>query len=253
LRAHLALGVVAVALASAACALSGEKPEDEWVPPPGRESAELLGLSEWTKDRLYCDEGECARWYRLQIAEAAELRIDVHGPAGPEAPDFDVRLEDASGELLWGFAPTGHSPRKVERMVAAGDYYLLLESVGENGGVLEYEAFPTVEPAEPIFRPGRGALPVPPPEPVRGPEVWVAAEILQVEGQAGRPISVLLDAGARDLLRPGLRGEVLADGEVIATFELVDVETGRSRGRLRRTPSETIRYDARARIRVPLE
>ena len=54
--------------------------------------------------------------------------VDVYGPAGPELPDFDLRLEDSLGEVVWGFAPTGHSPRKIERIVGPGNYYLLLEA-----------------------------------------------------------------------------------------------------------------------------
>jgi hypothetical protein len=250
LRLGIRLALVLAALAVSACA---QPPAADRVPPPGREQASLLPHSERTKDELHCEAGDCARWYRIGIAEAAELRIEVYGPAGPGLPDFDVRLEDASGEMLWGYAPTGHSPRKIERMVGPGAYYLLLESVGDNGGVLAYEVFPSLASVGPIFLPGGAGEPVSRPDPARGPEVWVAAEILQVEGQAGRPVAVLLDAGARDDLRPGQQGELLDGGDVIATFELVDVENARSRGRLHRTPSDTISYDVKARIRVPLE
>ncbi len=221
--------------------------------PPGRDQASPLALSQWTHAALHCDAGECAHWYRIEVAAPGRLRIDINAPAGSGVPDFDVRLEDADGDVVWGFAATGHSPRKIERVLSAGAYYLLVEAIGEHGGLLAYEAFTTFDPVGPVFRADESRKPKPVRDPMCGPEVWIAAEILQLEGSGGLASAVVLDVGSQDDVRPGHRGELFEGGEVIATFELVEVDPARSRGRLDGAPSDAITYETRARIRVPFE
>ena len=220
----------------------------------GRESAQPLVRDVWTRGALDCPAIGCRAWYSVSLAEAGELRVLVRAPVGPTVPDFDVRLEDAAGEILWGFAPTGRSPREIERALGAGDYYLVLETIGDVTGPLDYELRATVAASDPAFPPPPGA----PPRATgvsarqRGAEVWVSAEIVEVLGEAGRPVAVVLDAGSADRLRPGERGELVDAGRVIAGFELVEVEANRSRGRLDAAPAHPIRYETHARIRVPL-
>ncbi len=81
----------------------------------------------------------------------------------------------------------------------------------------------------------------------------MSAEIVQVEGQAGLPSVVVLDGGARDDWAPGHRGELIEGDHVIGTFELVEVDESRSRGRLDAPPTDAITFETRARVRVPLE
>jgi hypothetical protein len=253
LRAVLALGLLL--FGTVGCSLWSPSSEPVSASPAGRSEAIPLLVSEWTRGILHCDDGACARWYRVDIAEPGALRIDVYAASGESEPDFDVRLEDETGGVLWGFAPTGVSPRKLERRLGPGVYYLLLESIGDRGGRLAFEALTTFVPNSPVLRPGTGAKA--PGRPslaiARGPEIWVSAEIVQVEGQGGVPSVLVLDAGARDQLQPGQRGELLDGGVVIATFELVDVDTERSRARLDGAPSDIIRYESRVRVRVPIQ
>jgi hypothetical protein len=222
----------------------------------GRDTAEVLGLEQPVSGQLDCDAGVCRRWYRIEQPRAGELQIDVHARTGDDVPDFDVRLEDDRGELLWGFAPTGRSPRKLRRVLAPGSYLLLLSSVGDVRGPLAFEILARVVARESSL-PDPGAIRAAPNSrssrhgPHR-PELWMHAEIVRVEGRAGLPTYVVLDAGRRDELRVGLAGELLEDETSIAAFELIEVDDRSSRARLLRPPTAAITYATRARVRVPL-
>jgi hypothetical protein len=248
-----ALAVAGSLLAAGGCALfpsvAGSRPE----PFAGRESSQPLPQDAWTRGVLECPEAGCTAWYAISLAEPGALRVEVRAPVGPAVPDFDVRLEGPDGDVLWGYAPTGHSPREIERMLGAGDYYLVLEEIGDVRGTLAYEVLASVTPSGPAFQlPAAPAARGPSAPRRHGPEAWVSAEIVQVEGEAGRPLVVVLDVGSVDRLRAGQRGELIDEGQVIATFVLEDVDERQSRGRLDAIPSETIRYETRARVRVPL-
>ncbi len=252
-RAGIAV-VALVALASGCASWLGDADEAPVEAVPGRDGAETLPLGEWSRGVLHCGAGSCAHWYRFSVSAPGDLRIEIHAPTGPDVPDFDVRLEDEAGEVLWGFAPTGHSPRRIQRMLGPGDYYLLLDSIGENQGPLAFEAFARLEESGPVFRPSqpegdpRGLRQLP-----HRPEFWMGAEIVQVEGQAGFPSVVVLNGGAKDDWSLGYRGELIEGDHVIGTFELVEVGEDRSRGRLDAAPSDAITFETRARVRVPLE
>lgn len=260
-----ALRVATVLLLATAAACVTEEPVPRRVL-PGPEAAVPLALETWAKTSLECsapadptraDGGVCRRWYRLALPSREELRIDVYAPAGPDVPDFDVRLEDARGDVLWGYGPTGHSPRQVRRVLGAGEYFLLLESIGDVPGKLDVELFAAATAVGSATRVGprrpatRGPSPAPPA--VEGPQVWMGAEILSVEGRGGHPAFVVIDAGARDGLAPGLGGELVEAGVRIGVFVLVEVEPSKSRGRFDAPPIAAITYDTRARIRMPLD
>lgn len=233
---------------------------------PGPESAVPLAPDEWAKTTLDCsapadptraDAGTCRQWYALALESRGELSLDVYAPAGPGIPDFDVRLEDAEGELLWGYAPTGESPRNIRRILGAGTYFLLLESIGEQAGRVDLELFSTSREvgAPTLARPGgrkpRGASP--PAPKVSGEQVWMTAEIVEVEGRGGSPAFVRIDAGAHDGLAVGFVGELVEGGVRIGVFEIVAVEPSESRGRFASAPIAAITYDTQARIRIPLQ
>ena len=191
----------------------------------------------------------------MSLDSPGELRVEVHAASGPEVPDFDVRLEDDAGEVLWGFAPTGNTPREIERVLTPGDYYLIVESVGELQGPLDYEALARWTAAGPVFLPGdpSNSNPRAQRRTARRPELWMSAEIIQVEGRAGLPGLVVLDGGSLDDWQLGHRGELLEGGDVIATFVLIEVDEARSRGRLDGAPTDTITFETKARLRIPLE
>lgn len=251
------IAVVGLALVTGCASFGGwgvveDAPPDE--APAGPRAAVRLGLGEWDRGVLHCDAGLCDQRYRLSLAEAGDLHVEIRSAAGPDVPDFDVRLEDEAGEVLWGFAPTAHSPREIQRMLAPGDYYVVLESIGENRGPLVYEALARLEKPGPVFRPPQPKIAGPGSKrSSRRPEKWMSADIVQVEGQAGRPSVVVLDGGALHDLAVGYRGELVEGSSVIGTFELVEVGESRSRGRLDAAPRRAITFETRARVRVPLE
>lgn len=237
----------------AGCALLG--PSGGSGPAESRASALSLVSGESQRGGLHCEEGICARWYRVTLDEPGALHIEVNAASGSGVPDFDMRLEDAEGEVLWGDAPTGHTPRVIERVLPPGDYYVVVESIGEMQGPLAYEASVRLRPTGPVFQAG-GPRPAGrkgrPKNIPRRPEIWASAEIVRVEGSRGTPDVVILDGGSLDGWRVGNHGELLEGGAVIATFSLVDVGDAQSRGRLDAPPSDTITFETRARVRVPL-
>jgi hypothetical protein len=130
---------------------------------------------------------------------------------------------------------------------------VVVESTGDLRGALAYEVLARVREAGPVFearavRAARSAARFP-----RRPEVWMSADIVQVEGSAGLPSQIVLSGGTRDDWRPGYRGELIDGAQVIATFVLIDVAADESRARLEDAPSDEITYETRARVRVPLE
>lgn len=253
------------------------EPEESMSPPtprrelPGLESAVPLAFETRVRTHLDCanpaaptqpEAGTCRHWFRLEVPQRSELRIAVDALSGPDVPDFDVRLEDAAGGVLWGDAPTGYAPREIRRIVAADTYYVVVDAVGEIGGRLALElSVDAVEVGAPSFSASqfaagarqraqlrRGvAAPI-----VKGPEAWMSAEIVAVEGQAERPAFVVIDAGTADGLRVGLLGEAFESGVRIGVFELVVVGEAESRGRFERAPLAAVTIDTEARIRVPL-
>ena len=252
----VALAWVALAIGSGCVASTPEIAETD----PGRDTAEPLGLEQNVSGQLDCSAGVCRRWFRIEQPGAGELQIDIHATVGAQpgaqsgegVPDFDVRLEDSSGQLLWGFAPTGRSPRKLRRLLGPGTYFLSLRSIGDVQGPLAFEILARVVAAQPTL-PGAGAIPSPTARRgPRRPEIWMDAEIVRVEGRAGLPSYVVLDLGRQDELRVGLTGELLENGAAIVAFQLVAVDDRSSRARLLGAPAAPITYATRARVRVPL-
>ena len=82
---------------------------------------------------------------------------------------------------------------------------------------------------------------------------WIVAEVLDVEEEAGEPSAVMIEAGAPDGVREGMRGE-LVDGEtVIGEIEVTDVYKSGSRARLLGPLSAPVSFDTVSRIPVPPE
>jgi hypothetical protein len=277
------MALLALVLFALGCRLFA--PAAETGPAPcseDRATALAIELDAWQEGALHRDGGTCEIWYRTRVVERGELRIDVYAPSGAGIPDFDLRLEDDSAEVLWGFAPTGVSPRSARRVVGPGLYYVRISSFGELGGPLDYELYAAVgvpparsalgqiTPAVPRRVVGASAAQTlaagsavastsappsrgPVPAPAAGAQVWLGAGVVEVEAAGHRTSAIWIDAGSDDAMRAGLRGELLApNGWPFAHFELTDVEAGRSRAKVDRVDPQRLAEAQRVRVRVPL-
>ncbi len=184
----------------------------------------------------------CTAWYAISLAEPGALRVEVRAPVGPACS----RLRRAPRGRRTATCSGATRPPATVRARSSGcsapaTTTWCSRRSATCAGPLAYEVLASVTPSGPAFQlPAAPAARGPQRSSARrhGPEAWVSAEIVQVEGEAGRPLAVVLDAGSVDRLRAGQRGELIDEGQVIATFELVDVEERQSRGRLDAIPSE---------------
>ena len=76
----------------------------------------------------------------------------------------------------------------------------------------------------------------------------ITAAILETELEAGVPTAVLIDAGSANGAAVGQRGQLKNDGEVIGHFEIIDVYSRGSRGKLLGKPTSEINYKTEAQV-----
>ena len=89
------------ALSTAPLVIAGCASPPALVEPPvdARGAATPLVFGDVVQGELDCNAGRCRRWYRFALGAPGELRVDVEAPVGEGVPDFDVRLEDAAGDM----------------------------------------------------------------------------------------------------------------------------------------------------------
>ena len=74
----------------------------------------------------------------------------------------------------------------------------------------------------------------------------------EVEGPAGAPTGVLIDAGRSAGVRTGLQGRIVESGRTLAPIELIEVYYGGSRARLLAPPTGRITPASEVQIDVPV-
>jgi hypothetical protein len=183
--------------------------------------------------------------------------VDVYSAAVPGLPDYILRLENSDRHQIAKMDATGQSPRQIRKKVDPGLYLLLVESADPNGVRLEYEILaelrdpPKRAPRKPTIPPGASTpSPTPPPAP-RPQPVWVDAEVLEVERNAGEPEFVLIDAGKPKGIRPGHTGQLVQNGRPIGEIEVKEVYDAGSRARIVGPLQAPITIETKAQIAVP--
>jgi hypothetical protein len=225
------------------------------TPPPDPDgepgTATLLTLGSTQRDQLDCRGGwshrvlfwkksDCADWYRIRLDARGHLSLEIAAPeADAAAAPYTLTLNSGRNQRLGQADDTGPGRKRMRRKVAAG-HYLVVVAAPEKSRHLRYELLARFEPEPPR----------PPPKP-RFEQL--TSEVLEVEGRAGDPRSVLIDRGEKDGIRPGLRGRLMQDGEEIATVEIVDAYRDGSRARIDGTLRAPITPDAQVEIDIPLD
>lgn len=270
------------ALAALAAALVGcQLPLGPPAPPVDRpaQSRDLV-LGEFREGQIHCGQGDCSDGWYVDLAQPGRLRIEVYAPVGPDVPAFKLTLQNDEEHPLKSVPPTRHSPRRLEKDVAAGRYRVLIESAGEDRSALAYEVVARVEASPPR----RAAPPAPPRRVARPPEApppperrptpaptgdaapqteptappvrddVIRAEVVDVEEpdpEAGTGLVIWLDQGSSDGVTRGARGRLVDGDRTLARFEIVEVlETG-SRAAVRGELAGDITFETIAEIPRP--
>ena len=211
-------------------------------PPPDpdgvRDGALALAAQARRADQLRCDAGDCADWYRIDLARPGALSLEVD--TGALARAYALELYDAAGKRLARVDGRPGERAAARADLEPGSYFVALTTPTIEAGLLRR-----------LFGPPSGsgwsytlesrfdAL----------PEIvyrTVGSEVLEISGA-----EVLIGAGTAQGIQPGYRGTLLEGGRAIAEIQIVAVYQEGSRARIEGTPSAPITPETRAEVRVP--
>jgi hypothetical protein len=207
------LNVTAAAALAWACT---KAPPDPDATPAG---ASALELGTTHEDSLACAQKDCADWYRVQLPSGGKLEVQLRQQAPGPSGRVSLTLTDAQGQTLARDDAAGRTQLTLRQAVRAGDYLVAVVSDDMDNPV-SYSLFTFFNP-DPAPAPApkkREPPPKPAPKPV--PQVEIRrGEVLEVRDGG----TVLLDLGASQGLRTGMRGRLLANGKPIAKVEVLQV------------------------------
>jgi hypothetical protein len=219
-------------------------------PPPDPDgepgSAVVLELDASRTDQLHCGAGDCADWYRFQLEERGELRIELSARGDTAERPLRLQLADGRAQPIEDLAASGGAA-SLRLPARPGHYMLRIGSQDEAKTPLAYELSAVFEAERPPPPP-----PPPPPKPPAPRFRVVEGAVLEVEGTGGEPQAVLIDRGEADGVAPGQRGRLLEGDEAIASVEVVDSYPEGSRVRIEGALGAPITARTRAQIDVPL-
>jgi len=256
----VALLVAAVSMAAGCALLEVVKPSPPEPPVPERSAreteapspspaaaidSEQLVLDQWRQDWLHCADQRCHNSYQLEVPRRGKLRIDARAPGGQGLPDFGVVVEDLQKRLVGASIRPQERPRLILKDVEPGIYRVQVYALGSDGEMLSYDLIAKLEKKKTKKKPRR-ELRKPKPE-----FRVVKSEILEVEREGGEPTFVLIEAGERQALTPGLSGQLVENGNRIAGIKVVEVFPDGSRVRIVDRLSAPITIETTAEIRVP--
>jgi hypothetical protein len=218
-------------------------------PPPAAEiDPERLVLGQWRQGWLHCAGKKCHDSYKLEVPRRGKLRVDARAPGGRGLPDFGVVVEDLQERLVGASIRPQERPRVVRKDVEPGTYRVQVYALGSNGEMLSYDLVAKLEKKKTTTRKKKPRRKSPKPR----PEFRVVkSEILEVEREGGEPTFVLIEAGERQALTPGLSGQLVENGNPIAEIKVVEVFPDGSRVRIVDRLSAPITIETTAEIRVP--
>ena len=239
-------------LALGVCA---KRPPDTDATPPG---ANALALDTPRRDSLDCGKDDCADWFRVDVPSKGRLVTDLsaEAPAGEDVR-ISISLADANGATLARDQTIGRAAISVSAEVVPGTYLIAIAS-NHPSARFEYSVTPRLllpppPPPKPVALPiKRNPAPVKPPPPAPPRFETKRAEVLEVHENGPHGRAVLLDAGASQGLRVGLRGRLLEGGRAIGTLEIVEVYPEGCLASVEGTGSNAIGTAGVAEIDIPI-
>jgi hypothetical protein len=238
LRPAVALAVAAVLLLGSGCGWWGNRKQEK-----ARAAAPLLSLDRWEQGVLHCGRGKCSAWYKLNLSQATRVVFEAEAPADANLPDFGLSLHDVAVDELAVDRAAHRRPRRIDKKLDAGLYFLHVFALDESDIQLAYKL--QVKKYRAPRRAKKRAAPKPP------PLVPVSAEVLEVERNGGEPAAVLLGAGTQQGIAAGQRGELVDGEQVIGQLEVVDVYEDGCRAKIVGGLTAPISLDTGARIMKP--
>jgi hypothetical protein len=238
LRPALALAIALVMLLGSGCGWWANRKQEK-----ARSAAPLLSLDRWEQGVLHCGRGKCSVWYKLNLSQATRIVFEAEAPADANLPDFGLSLHDLAADELAVDRLAHRRPRRIDKKLAAGLYYLHVFALDEIDIQLAYKL--RAKKYRAPRRAKKKAAPKPP------PLVPVSAEVLEVERTGGEPAAVLLGAGTRQGVAVGQRGELVDGEQVIGQLEIVDVYEDGCRARIVGGLTAPISLDTSAKIMKP--
>lgn len=218
-----------------------------------REVAPEIRVGSEREDFLHCERDRCDQWFRLIVERERSIVVEADAPAHPSLPDFSLTLVSRQLNLLGRDGEPLERPRRVEKKLQPGVYFVHLESINDHDDRLSYKLEVKTPRKRARIRPPKTQrpkrrTPAPPPEPPK-PVFLLETAILEVERDGGEPVAVLLEAGTGTGLQRGMRGELREGDTTIGEIEIVAVYAQGSRARIVGGLSAPITFDTRARVR----
>jgi hypothetical protein len=199
-----------------------------------------LALGVWHTDQLQCRSGDCSDWYRVDLGARGDLVIDATSPDGV-ARSFNLSLASASAEVLTRASGAGTGRAQVTWATSAGTYLIEVSSADQERKPQRYQIQARFTPEPP---------PPPPPEPQFHA---LDAEVIEIEGRAGKPDAVLIDKGSQAGVRRGLEGRLYDAGTEIGQIEVDETYPEGARATIRGSLSAPVTPATRAEIDIPLD
>jgi len=252
-RARLAPLPIVLAGLIAVCACA-KRPPDPDATPAG---ANALALDTPRAEVLDCRENDCADWFRAEVPSKGKLVIELAAvPAEGEDVRISVSLADAQGATLARDQTVGRAAISVSAEVPPATYLVAIAS-SHPAARFQYTltarlVLPPPPPPPKAVPPPRKRQPpvVKPPPPPRFETR--RAEVLESDDDGPHGRAVLLDAGASQGLRVGLRGRLLDGGRAIATLEIVEIYPEGCLARVEGAGSGPIGTASVAEIEIPI-
>jgi hypothetical protein len=221
------LGSASLAIGMSACALlpAGLRSDADG----SAATAGPLSLNQPASDELDCGFGraDCSDWFAVEVPGTGELQLRV-------AIAADAASEGAMTLRIHAAEPT--DPPLAARQCRSAEPCELARHVASGRHLVQLEADPGVRASYTLLARLRTAGQPGPATESSGAEPAttrpVPAQIIEFEGRAGGPRTVVLDLGEADGMRAGLQGRLLRDGEIVAEIEIREVYPDGSRARI---------------------
>jgi len=250
------VSVVAVATL-AACASKPPPPPPH--PNPTPTTALSLEFGQLTEHSLNRGQGVLDDWYKVEIPAEGTLRIELSAPSGALPSGVILAMSDEKG--LAQIQPTqagGRERVELESPVQAGTEWIWVGTEPEAKGPIPYQlqAYFTARPvkAAPRPRPKRAAPPPPTATPAPAPPAFrtVTTVVVEVERAAGEEQFATIRGGQQMGFQTGFKGRFREAGQVIGSFEIVEVYPKGSRVRVKGRLSGPVTEQTEVDVDVPI-
>jgi hypothetical protein len=250
-----------VSLIAAATLVACAKPPPPPPPHPNPTPATALPLElgQQAEHSLNRSQGILDDWYKVEIPAEGTLRIELSAPTGALPPGVILAMSDEKG--LSQIQPTqagGRERVELENLVQVGTEWIWVGTEPEAKGAIPYQlqANFTARPVKAAPRPKlkRSAPPPPVAKPALPPPAFrtVTTVVVEVERAAGDEQFATIRGGQQMGFQAGLKGSFREAGQVIGTFEIVEVYPKGSRVRVHGRLSGPVTERTEVDVEVPI-